>query len=833
MSLIISRFAVSPVAALAVLTAGFAVLGPVPSAQAAAALPAGCLQTGGSVTCSYSPTAAEQQFAVPSGVTSVQVAAVGGAGQDFTGLGTAISGGLGARVSGNLPVTPGQILYVEVGSGGSGTEGGFNGGGSGTANGQGGGGASDLRTCSMTGDSCPGGGSSLDSRLLVAAGGGGAGGSGEAAGGAGGSAGTVPQPGATGLDSVTTFGGGGGGAASATAGGTGGTGGVDLSSASGSDGASGIQGTGGTGAHDLGAGDNDPGGLTGGGGGGGGWFGGGGAGSGSDHYIFAVQGFRIIPGAGGGGGAGSSYVDPSAEATSITTAGSAEAPSVTLTYTLPVPVLPGAPSIGAAMAGDGSATISFSAPTSDGNSPITGYVATATPDDGGTPVTATGSDEPFTLTGLANRTTYTVTIAAINGIGTGPASAPSNSFEPVAPLEITTPSPLPTFAVNDPISMVLNASGGTGLFTWSLFPGDSLPSGLTLGTDGTISGTPTTAVTDQHFSVRVADVQTLGQASIKLMIMTIDPAPSTVPGAPTIRSVTAGDGSATVGFTPPATDGGSAVTRYTVTSHPGSRTATGTGSPIRVTGLGNGTAYTFTVAATNSAGTGPSSSPSSPVTPRAQLRIATTSLPAGTVGARYTALLTATGGTGRYTWSLAPGSKLPGGISLQATGTITGSPTGAVTRTVTFIVRDAAAPPRTASRSLTLVVKPALHRGDLAVSNTHQGDFASGRTGSYRISVKNTGPGTTVGPITLTEALPRGLTSISASGPGWSCRSTATTVTCAHASALGASAASSVTVRVHITAPSGTTLATRASVTPTDSTPADNTSTDRVIVRRP
>jgi hypothetical protein len=38
---------------------------------------------------------------------------------------------------------------------------------------------------------------------------------------------------------------------------------------------------------------------------------------------------------------------------------------------------------------------------------------------------------------------------------------------------------------------------------------------------------------------------------------------------------------------------------------------------------------------------------------------------------------------------------------------------------------------------------------------------------------------------------------------------------------------------VHITAPSGTTLATRASVTPTDSTPADNTSTDRVIVRRP
>lgn len=88
-----------------------------------------------------------------------------------------------------------------------------------------------------------------------------------------------------------------------------------------------------------------------------------------------------------------------------------------------------------------------------------------------------------------------------------------------------------------------------------------------------------------------------------------------VPDAPTIGTATAGDKQATVTFTPPAYDGGSPIISYTVTSSPGGITASGASSPITVTGLTNGTAYTFTVAATNAVGTGASSAASNSVTP--------------------------------------------------------------------------------------------------------------------------------------------------------------------------------------------------------------------------
>jgi len=94
---------------------------------------------------------------------------------------------------------------------------------------------------------------------------------------------------------------------------------------------------------------------------------------------------------------------------------------------------------------------------------------------------------------------------------------------------------------------------------------------------------------------------------------------SDVPDAPTIGTATAGAGSATVTYTAAAT-GGTVVT-FTATSSPGSLTGTGA-SPITVSGLTNGTAYTFTITGTNTTATGAASAASNSVTPVAPSGIA-------------------------------------------------------------------------------------------------------------------------------------------------------------------------------------------------------------------
>lgn len=91
---------------------------------------------------------------------------------------------------------------------------------------------------------------------------------------------------------------------------------------------------------------------------------------------------------------------------------------------------------------------------------------------------------------------------------------------------------------------------------------------------------------------------------------------TTAPWRPSVVFAYSDSGSATVYFNPPAYDGGSAITSYTVTST-GGQTASGTASPITVTGLTNGTTYLFTVKATNCFGTSTASTAGGYVMPGA------------------------------------------------------------------------------------------------------------------------------------------------------------------------------------------------------------------------
>ena len=232
-------------AGAAVLVAGGVVAAPLPSAGAAA------------TTFTY--TGAEQTYTVPAGVNALYISAYGAPG----GEGPDGNGGGGAHVLATVPVVPGATLYVEVGGrGGDGGGGGFNGGAHGVAGG--GGGASDVRSQPRTVAL-----GTVDSRLVVAGGGGGT------AYGSGGDAGddTIAGAGDGGNGSLAVAGDGGNGGLGAPAG-IGGTGRL------GPNGHGGTLGTGGDSSWMAGA------------GGGGGYYGGGGGGGGP---------------VGGGGGAGSSY----------------------------------------------------------------------------------------------------------------------------------------------------------------------------------------------------------------------------------------------------------------------------------------------------------------------------------------------------------------------------------------------------------------------------------------------------------------------------------------------------------------------------------------------
>lgn len=259
----------------------------------------------------------------------------------------------------------------------------------------------------------------------------------------------------------------------------------------------------------------------------------------------------------------------------------------TLVVAYSPPRQPDAPIIGTATASDSQATVTFAPPAYDGGDPVQGYTVTANP--GGESATGTGS--PVTVFGLTNGVSYTFTVSATNTLGVSAPSAASNAVTPKASQYILFTNPGTQQFGSSP---TLNATTSLGLTV--SFASQS-PEVCTITSAGRL-----TFVTAGTCTIQASQPGNDAVAAAASVAHSFAVAPR-VPTAPVVGTVTPGDRQVTVAFSPPLSNGGSAITHYTVTSRAGGHSATGTTSPIIVSGLTNGTVYQFSVTATNAAGT--------------------------------------------------------------------------------------------------------------------------------------------------------------------------------------------------------------------------------------
>ena len=218
-------------------------------------------------------------------------------------------------------------------------------------------------------------------------------------------------------------------------------------------------------------------------------------------------------------------------------------------------------------------------------------------------ITVSGSTLTVVGAGTANVTAYQAADVAGN-YSAAPAVVQSVTIAKATPTITVTPIGIYTYNGSAQGPNAVTKGGSTGAVTYSYV-------GVN-GTSYSASATRPTSVGSYTVTATVAADANYYQASSSATGFAILAA---IPGVPTAATATAGNTQASVAFTVPSSNGGSSIIDYTVTSNPGSHSATGTSSPIVVTGLSNGTAYTFTVTARNSVGSSSSSDASNYITP--------------------------------------------------------------------------------------------------------------------------------------------------------------------------------------------------------------------------
>jgi len=340
-------------------------------------------------------------------------------------------------------------------------------------------------------------------------------------------------------------------------------------------------------------------------------------------------------------------------------------------------VVPAAPTNVTVAGGNSAATISWTAPNN--GLPLT-YQVTSSSAQNATSRTCSTTATSCTVTGLTNGVAYVFTVTASNVLGTSSSSSPTS---PVTPALIPgAPTIVSVVASDRSVVVTWSAPASNGGATITSYTVTDPAGDSCTGTDPTDSCTvrSLTNGTPYTFTVTATNSTGTGPASFASPSVT----PAVLPGAPSAVTATQGNASVSLSWTAPS-NGGSLITSYTVTSSSGlTYTVSGGATTLSITGLTNGTSYSFTITATNAIGTGTASTSVSvtPAAPPSAPTVTTTTTGAGSVTVSWTAgstngaaitgySATTTPGSFSCSPSVASGSAVP--TSCQITGLTAGT----------------------------------------------------------------------------------------------------------------------------------------------------------------
>ncbi|MGC9224885.1 MAG: beta strand repeat-containing protein [Terracidiphilus sp.] len=347
-------------------------------------------------------------------------------------------------------------------------------------------------------------------------------------------------------------------------------------------------------------------------------------------------------------------------------------------------------------------------------------------------------------------------------------------------------APAATGTFNSAYSSAVTASGGAGTLTYALAAGSTLPPDLSLATNGALAGTLNKATDVGTFSFSVKASDNYGDSATSPVYQIVVTYPPVV--VTSLLPPTGYAGAAYPNTTLTATGGNSGPYTWTWAAASGSALPPGlslssAGAIGGTPAAGSAGTYSVVVTATDNATPANSGQTTLIFTIKPGITINSITLPEGYAGSSYpptggNSTVTATGGTGTYTWTMAgaTGSSVPSGLSINPTtgligGTLAASSAGNYSVVVT--ATDNATPANTASITLALTIgaavsiaatnpQPNAYPGAAYTSNTFTGSGGNGGPYNWTLTAAS---GSSV-PVGFTiGAGPSATTTITAASP--------------------------------------------------------------------